>query len=106
MVVCVNNWIKRYSPQNVITTRLNYLPDHLLKTVEQISAVVWSGRGFGVVLYAEGRLKTVTDAFDGVVVEVEMRYLKILGKRIGVDGETVILGSDFDLLGVIVIWAG
>ena len=58
---------------------------------EQIVAVVWSGSGFGVVLDAEDRESFVADAFDSLVVEVDVSDFDVIGECIGVDGEAMIL---------------
>src|SRR4030095_3026075 len=50
-----------------------------------------------MVLNREHRFAGVAKAFNGAVVQVQMRDLHIRGQRIRVDGEAMILGRDLDL---------
>ena len=62
--------------------------------------VVGAGTGFWVVLDAEQRQISMAQAFERRVVEVHVRQLDFgLRKRIGIDGEVVIVRSDLDLAG-------
>ena len=55
------------------------------------------GRCFGVVLHREKRVAAAAKSLQGVVVEVDMGNLDILVfQGIGIHGESVILGGDFD----------
>lgn len=45
--------------------------------IEEITAVMRTGRGFRVVLYGEGRAIFQPDAFDGFIIEVDMCDLRI-----------------------------
>ncbi len=57
--------------------------------------------GFGVILDGEDRLGSVAEAFEGVVVEVDVGGLSAAGFEGGrIDGEAVVLGGDFDFAGV------
>ena len=63
--------------------------------------VVGAGRGFRVILHAEQRQISVAQAFERVVVEIDVREFDFaLRQRIGIDGEVVIVGGDFDFAGV------
>ena len=61
-------------------TRLN-LPHTAQKSAEEIVAVVRAGRGFGVVLHAEGRQFAVGEAFDGAVVQAAVGNGERVGQR-------------------------
>ena len=39
----------------------------------------------------------MAEAFDGLVVEINMRQFAAIGHRIPLHGESMILGGDFDL---------
>ena len=54
-------------------------------------------RGFRVVLYAENWLGTVTQAFDGSVVEIDAINFNFLRKCCGIHGKTVVLGCDLNV---------
>ena len=69
---------------------------------EEVLAVVRAGRGLGVVLDAEDRQARVAEAFEGLVVEVDVAGLDVGGQGRGVDGEAVVLGGDLDLAGALV----
>src|SRR2546425_11724775 len=53
-----------------------------------------------MILHAEHRTRAMAEALDGSVVQIEMRHLDVLGQRRRVDGEAVVLRSDFDLPGL------
>ena len=48
-----------------------------------------------MVLHAEGGQAAMPQALDRLVVEVQVRDFQFVGQRIGLNGETVILRSDF-----------
>src|SRR4030095_5784878 len=50
-----------------------------------------------MVLNRDHRFASVAKAFNGAVVQVQMRDRYIRGQRIRVDGEAMILGGDLDL---------
>lgn len=52
---------------------------HLLEGIEQIGAVVGTGRGFGVVLNAKGGKFFVSNSGDGIVVEVPVGDFQAIG---------------------------
>src|SRR5438876_12431125 len=53
------------------------------------------GRRLGVVLHGQQGLAAVAEAFQGLVVEVDVRVLDVvLAQRVGVDGEAVVLRGD------------
>ena len=61
--------------------------------------IVRAGRGFGVVLHAEDRLVAVAEAFQRLVVQVDVGDLDVAQvERIGIDREAVIVRGDLDLL--------
>ena len=55
-----------------------------------------------MVLDAEDRQPRVPEAFEGLVVEVDVARLDVGGQGGGVDGEAVVLGGDLDLAGALV----
>ena len=74
--------------------------DHFGEAVEEVGGVVGAGAGFGVVLDGEDGFRFVAEAFEGVVVEVDVGGLAAFaGEGGGVDGEAVVLTGDFDLAG-------
>src|SRR5882724_10780817 len=50
-----------------------------------------------MVLHREYRLRAVTQAFDGLVVEIDVRDLDIFRQRRRIDGKAVVLRCDLDL---------
>src|SRR5689334_7750541 len=52
-----------------------------------------------MVLHREHRLAGVAEAFNGAVVQVQMRNLDPRGQGIRVDGEPMILGCNLNLAG-------
>ena len=70
--------------------------------VEEVQAVVRTGRGLGVILDAEDRQPLVPQPFEGLVVQVDVAGLDVGGQRGGVDGEAVVLRRDLDLAGPLV----
>ena len=62
--------------------------------------VVRAGSGFGVILHAEQRQRAMAQAFQRVVVQVDVRQLDFaLLQRVRIDGEVVIVRRDLDLAG-------
>ena len=62
--------------------------------------VVRAGSGLGVVLHAEQRQRAMAQAFQRVVVQVDVRQFDFaLLQRIGIDGEVVVVRGDLDLAG-------
>lgn len=53
-----------------------------------------AGSGFGVVLNAHNGLQTMTQAFDGAVIEINMGNLDTGWQGVGVNGKTVVLRGD------------
>ncbi len=65
--------------------------------------VVRAGGGFGVVLHAEERQRLVAQAFESLVVQVDVGQLDFVGvDGVGIDGEVVVVGGDLDLAGCVV----
>ncbi len=52
-----------------------------------------------MILHCEHRTPPMTQPFNGAVVEVHMGDLDLVGQRVGIDGEPVILTGDLDALG-------
>jgi len=74
---------------------------HFHERVKEISRVVRAGAGLGVVLDAEDGKRFVAEAFDGLVVEVDVRHHAAVGfQGFAIDREAVILAGDFDPAGV------
>ena len=85
----------------VVSARHRYLllRHELHEVVEEVVRIVRAGRGFGVVLHAEDRLAAVAEAFERLVVQIDVRDLDVVGvERIGIDREAVIVRGDFDAL--------
>src|SRR5262245_48317029 len=97
---CIREWYPISAP--AVGRGNRRLPHHPPELLEQVARVVRAGGGFGVVLHAEDRLLDVAKAFEGLVVQVDVRRLDVLGQRLRVDGKAVVLGGDFDLLGAAV----
>ena len=53
-----------------------------------------AGRSFGMILHTEDRQFLVAHSFDGAVVQVDVGYFNLGGKRLRIDSEPVILRSD------------
>src|SRR5215211_7004008 len=71
--------------------------------VEKIAGVVWTRRGFGVVLDAEYRMISQPESFERLVVEIDVGDLGVCGvERFGIDGETVIVRGDLDFVSQLV----
>ena len=67
------------------------------EVVEQVVRIVRAGRGLGVILDAEDRLAAVAEAFERLVVQVDVGDFDLVEvERIRVDGEAVIVGGDLD----------
>src|SRR5580658_4025825 len=77
---------------------------HFAEVAEEVVGVVGAGAGFGVVLHAEERQRAVAQAFEGIVVEVDVGEVDFGGvERLGIDGEVVIVAGDLDLAGVVAL---
>ena len=75
---------------------------HPAELVEEVQAIVRTGRGLGVILDAEDRQALVPQSLEGLVVQVDVTGLDVGGQRGRVDGEAVVLGRDLDLAGRLV----
>ena len=74
--------------------------DQVMEVVEEGVGVVRAGGGFGVILNREDGEVFVAEAFDGVVVEVDLGDERAaFFEARGVGGEAVVLGGDGDLAG-------
>ena len=69
---------------------------HPLEGIEQIGAVVGTGRGLGVVLNAKGGKLLVSNSGDGIVVEVPVGDFQAIWQGRLFDGKAMVLRSDFD----------
>src|SRR5437899_5620341 len=76
---------------------LTTLLDQLHELREEIAGVVWTGRGFRVVLDAENRQLAMPHAFYGAVIQIDVRDLHLFRERFGIDGEAVVLRRDRNL---------
>src|ERR1043166_6571072 len=73
------------------------LVDHLHEIAEQIERVMRSRRRLGVVRHGEHGLAAVAEAFERLVIEIDVRVLDVvLAERLGIDGEAVVLRGDLD----------
>ena len=59
--------------------RLLRLINQRRELLEEVSGVVRAGRGLGVILHGEDRHVLVADAFDRVIVQIDVRDLDIRG---------------------------
>ena len=73
--------------------------DEFREFAEEVAGVVGARGGFRVVLDGEDGGVAVAEAFDGLVVEIDVGDLDVGGEGIGVDGEAVVLAGDGDLAG-------
>ena len=73
-------------------------PDRLHKLREQIIAFMRPWRGFGMVLHGKNWELFMLEAFDGMIVQIQMREFAIGGHRLPIDGKAVVLRGDFNLL--------
>ncbi len=75
------------------------LIDQCGEFLEEVSGVVRAGCGFGVVLYAEDGEVAMAHAFDGAVVEIDVRDFDLRWERVGIDCKAVILRGDRNFSG-------
>src|SRR5580704_12726648 len=74
---------------------------HLHKILKQIMRVMRPRRSLGVILHAEERQVLVPQAFESLIVQVDVReFYFALRQRIGIDGEVVVVCCDFNLPGL------
>ena len=75
----------------------------LHEIVEQVVGIVRAGRGLGMILHAEDGLAAVAEAFQRLVVQVDVRDFDFVEvERIGIHREAVVVRSDLDLAGDLV----
>jgi len=73
--------------------------DEFREFAEEVAGVVGAWGGFRVVLDGEDRGVAVAEAFDGLVIEIDVGDLDVGGEGVGVDGEAVVLAGDGDRAG-------
>src|ERR1035441_5283903 len=86
-----------------IARELSPLPllHHLRKFLEQIMRIMRPGRGFRVILHAEQRQIPMPQAFERLVVQINVRQLNFaVGQRVWIDGEVMVVRRDLDLSGL------
>src|SRR2546427_549803 len=66
--------------------------DERAEFVEQRRGIVRAGRGFRMILNTENRPGLVSHSLDGLIVEIEAVHRHVGGKRVGINGEAMILG--------------
>src|SRR5258708_29417896 len=87
---------RRWSPTSPFP-----LLHHLRELLKQVMGIVRSWRCFGVILHAEQRQISVPQAFQCLVVQVDVCQLDFaLGQRIGIHREIVIVRGNLDLAGL------
>src|SRR6266478_5954980 len=85
-----------------MSVRLGML-HQLYEIVEEVPRVMRTGSGFGVVLHAKHGVIAQAEAFESLVVEIDVGDLAVSGvERIGIDGEPVIVRGYFHLVGELV----
>ena len=47
--------------------------DQIAELAEQVIAVMWTGRGLGMVLHTESGILAVPNPLDGLIVQVDVR---------------------------------
>ena len=77
--------------------------DHLHKSVEHVLVVEGARGRFRMVLDGHYRKRLVSNALDGVVVQVDVADLDLRRERIRIDREAMILGGDMDETGLQVL---
>ncbi len=83
----------------VASWHLFRLRHEFCEVVEEVVRVVRAGRGFGMILHAEDRLAAMAEAFERLVVEIDVGDVDVVvAERIGIDREAVIVRGDFDAL--------
>src|SRR6202043_808512 len=65
------------------------------KALEQVVRIVRSGRRLGMILHREERDANSAQAFDGLVVQIQMRKVNLTRERFRVNREAMILRRDF-----------
>src|SRR5438552_8024586 len=70
------------------------------KWCEELTGIVWSGRCFRMKLHGEDGPFPMPHAFNGVVIEVDVRGLEGLRHGRGINRKTVVFGGDEHALGV------
>src|ERR1035437_5164451 len=71
---------------------------HLRKFLEQIMRIMRPRRSFRVILHAEQRQVPMPQAFERLVIQVDMGQLNFtVGQRIRIDGEVVVVRGDLNL---------
>src|SRR4051812_19906540 len=70
-----------------------------IELFEQVTGVVRSWAGLGMVLHAERGRAEHAQTFAHAVVEVDVGHLGDAGERVGCDREVVVLARDLDLIG-------
>jgi hypothetical protein len=58
---------------------------------EEICRIVRSRSGLWMILNAKNRMLAVAHAFDGLIVQINVRHFDIRGKRVRIDCESVVL---------------
>src|SRR5437867_5855802 len=75
------------------------IPHQLEKLFEQVIRIVRTGRSFGMVLNTECRRRPMLEAFDGVVVQIDVSNVDLVHiQAFRIHSETMILRGNFHLL--------
>jgi hypothetical protein len=70
---------------------------HLAKLCKKRSRIVRPWRGFRMILHTEDRFGFVVHSLNSLIIQVDPIHRHIAGKRFGIHGETMVLGSDLHL---------
>ena len=66
---------------------------------EEVLRVVGSGSSFRVMLHGENRVLGAADAFDRLVVEIDVSDFSVIGKGVIIGGKAMVLRGNGDLSG-------
>src|SRR5262245_66441806 len=76
---------------------------HCAELREELRGIMRARRCLGMILHTKDRLRLVMHAVDGLVVQIHAIDGNVAGKRLRVDGESVVLRCDFNLARVEVL---
>lgn len=75
---------------------INFCFHKIQEAGEKVVGVLWTRIRLRVILHSEDWPCSVSEAFDAVVIQIDMRYLQVGWYRLGFYCEAVILAGNFD----------